>query len=333
MTKAQPYIPGATGGGGGALRLGSEQNQFTGANKAAAESARDSYATANAAWLASYNADTNIYIQLSYASTRTYQARNVGGTSWEDVTGIIRGAKGDQGADSTVPGPAGPAGADGADSTVPGPAGADSTVPGPAGADGTKGGKGDKGDPGAAGGDGTKGDKGDAGAAGPVGPAGPAGAVSGGDGTVLFGTADPPATGDGSNGDSYWTTASPNKVYKKVAGAWVLQFTATGGAPTPGTYTRRAAVSVDTTLSQAEYNASTTSTTQTITMPAFGGRVYLFIGVPEAEGDITGVLTGGIDVFMAWERVTGVLFNHKWWRTRNSQSNAASGVQYQITEA
>jgi len=43
---------------------------------------------------------------------------------------------GPAGADSTVPGPAGPAGAAGADSTVPGPAGAagaDSTVPGPAG--------------------------------------------------------------------------------------------------------------------------------------------------------------------------------------------------------
>jgi hypothetical protein len=114
------------------------------------------------------------------------------GAQWINV-GPIKGAQGDPGADSTIPGPAGPkgdkgdpgpagptgsrgpqgdtgsrgpagpAGPAGADSTVPGPAGpagpkgdtgADSTVPGPAGP------KGDQGDPGPVG---PKGDKGDQG--------------------------------------------------------------------------------------------------------------------------------------------------------------------------
>ena len=69
-------------------------------------------------------------------------------------------------------------------------------------------------------------------------------------------------------------------------------------------------------------------------MPTWtGGRRFLYIGVPEDENDVTGISTGGIDVFHAWERVTGVLFAHKWWKTINDQSDAASGVVYAITEA
>ena len=107
-----------------------------------------------------------------------------------------------------------------------------------------------------------------------------------------------------------------------------------GGAPAVGAHTRRAAISTDETLEQTEVDAGTTSTSQAITMPTWsGGRRYLYIGVPEDEGDITGVKAGSIDVFVAWERVDGVLFAHKWWKTIATQSDVASGNKYNITEA
>ena len=58
-------------------------------------------------------------------------------TSNAVMTVYAQSFSGSDGADSTVPGPVGPAGASGADSTVPGPTGPASTVPGPAGADST----------------------------------------------------------------------------------------------------------------------------------------------------------------------------------------------------
>ena len=106
------------GGGGGdsGFSLGPEQNEF------ASNAARDTYAAANAAWLALYNADRAFWIE----SGVDIQRRNVAGTGWESVAGIIRGATGPG---STVPGPKG-------DDGDPGPAGADSTVAGPPGAPG-----------------------------------------------------------------------------------------------------------------------------------------------------------------------------------------------------
>ena len=102
---------------------------------------------------------------------------------------------------------------------------------------------------------------------------------------------------------------------------------------TPGTHTRRSAISIDEILSQAEFDAGVPSNNQDITMPTWsGGRRYLYIGIPEAEGDLTGVSSGGIGIFPAFERVTGIIFAHKWWKTINSQSDVASGVTYQITE-
>lgn len=119
-----------------------------------------------------------------------------------DSGGALVGPPGPQGADSTVPGPAGatgpagpagPQGVKGADSTVPGPAGAtgpagpqgsqgsqglpgaDSTVPGPAGATGPAGSTGPqgvKGDTGNTGPQGVKGDTGTTGAQGPQGTTG-----------------------------------------------------------------------------------------------------------------------------------------------------------------
>lgn len=88
--------------------------------------------------------------------------------------------QGEDGADSTVPGPRGvrgprglmgPEGPEGKPGPpgLTGPAGADSTVPGPAGADG------EDGEDGAVGPGGPAGPEGDAGPGGPAGPAGPPG--------------------------------------------------------------------------------------------------------------------------------------------------------------
>jgi hypothetical protein len=99
------------------------------------------------------------------------------------------GQEGPPGADSTVPGPAGPQGATG----PIGPAGADSTVPGPTGPTGPKG---DQGDPGP---------KGDTGAAstvpGPAGPTGPQGSQGPKGDTGAASTVPGPAGPEGPQGD------------------------------------------------------------------------------------------------------------------------------------
>lgn len=97
-----------TGGGGEAIgfRLGPLQNVFTGADKAAAEAARDAYATnpANATWLPRYNADVSLNIRLEYSvsgtPTVTYQVRNAAGTLWLDNQSF-EGVQGPAGADGT----------------------------------------------------------------------------------------------------------------------------------------------------------------------------------------------------------------------------------------
>ena len=81
---------GSTGTGSG-FALGPLTNTF--ANVAA----RNAYATANATWLAQYNANRDFWIKTGV----NVQRRNVGGTDWENVTGIItgkNGAVGSQGA-------------------------------------------------------------------------------------------------------------------------------------------------------------------------------------------------------------------------------------------
>ena len=89
------------GGGGGGFTLGPQQNVFTGADKAAAESARDAYAAANAAWLQSYNDDVNLNIRLEYDNdalepVAEYQVRNSAGTAWLTNSSSI-GVKGNDG--------------------------------------------------------------------------------------------------------------------------------------------------------------------------------------------------------------------------------------------
>ena len=94
------------GGGGGGFTLGPEQNVFgitTTASKAAAETLRNDYATANATWLAEYSADRSLWIQLVWTGNAyAIQRRNAAGTAWEDITGIIRGGTGPAGADATA---------------------------------------------------------------------------------------------------------------------------------------------------------------------------------------------------------------------------------------
>ena len=77
------------GGGGGGLSLGPEQNEFT------TNTARDTYAGANAAWLAQYNANRLFIILVGGTQ---YQRRNVAGTAWEVVTPIAQGSRGPTGA-------------------------------------------------------------------------------------------------------------------------------------------------------------------------------------------------------------------------------------------
>ena len=83
------------GGTGTGFTLGPETNKFTGANEAAAETARDTYETANADWLAEYDDEPSFLIELTYGSTVAYQRRT--GSAWEDVTNLIKGETGDTG--------------------------------------------------------------------------------------------------------------------------------------------------------------------------------------------------------------------------------------------
>ena len=95
------YVPqglGTADGGGGGLTLGPPTNSFNAATKAAAETARDTYASANAAWLAQYDAEPTYVIILSWPVTPTdtvYQARRSG--AWADVTGLVTGPEGGEG--------------------------------------------------------------------------------------------------------------------------------------------------------------------------------------------------------------------------------------------
>ena len=100
-----------------------------------------------------------------------------------------------------------------------------------------------------------------------------------------------------------------------------------------GDHTRRSAISTDTTLDQAEYDAGTTSDTEVITIPTWTtGTRYIYLGVPEDEDDITDIEQNGVSVFGAWEAVTGVFAAHNWWRTTDAQDAFSSGVTYTIVQ-
>ena len=84
---------GSGGGGGsaGAIGLGPETNTF------ADTTARDAYATNNPGWLRQYNANRSFWISVGTG----FQRRNAGGTAWQDVTPVVQGADGEDGADGT----------------------------------------------------------------------------------------------------------------------------------------------------------------------------------------------------------------------------------------
>lgn len=97
-----PFPPiGGTGTGGG-FTLGPPQNVFTGATRAAAETARDTYFTANPTNLAEYNADTSLNVRLEYSvsgnAVALFQVRNSAGNAWIDNSSAV-GVRGDDGAD------------------------------------------------------------------------------------------------------------------------------------------------------------------------------------------------------------------------------------------
>ena len=100
-----PY-PGLIGGGGGGFTLGPAQNRFEGADRAAAESARDTYFSANPSNLATYNSDQNLNIILQFTDNgngiAVYQVRNSAGTAWLDNSSAL-GVAGRDGT-ATIPG-------------------------------------------------------------------------------------------------------------------------------------------------------------------------------------------------------------------------------------
>ena len=89
------------GGGGEGFTLGPQQNTFgtiSTTNRTAAQALRDTYATANPSWLTQYSGDREFFIRLIWNGGEALERRNVGGTAWEDVTGIIVGPMGAGGA-------------------------------------------------------------------------------------------------------------------------------------------------------------------------------------------------------------------------------------------
>ena len=94
---------GAGGGGSaGAVGLGPPTNTF------ADTTARDTYATNNPRWLAQYNANRSFWISVGTG----FQRRNANGNAWQDVTPVVQGADGEDGADGTQV-TANPSGTDG----------------------------------------------------------------------------------------------------------------------------------------------------------------------------------------------------------------------------
>ena len=70
-----------TGTGGSGFVLGPEDNEFT------STALRDTYASANAAWLAEYDGNPSFLVLVRVGTTATYYRRN--NSAWENVNGII----------------------------------------------------------------------------------------------------------------------------------------------------------------------------------------------------------------------------------------------------
>ena len=90
--------------------LGPEQNEFTGADRAAAEAARDTYAAANPTWVEAYRGHASVWIVLRWGTTPGEQIGQVlrenatnppTAGDWIDQNLALRGAMGQRG----IPGP------------------------------------------------------------------------------------------------------------------------------------------------------------------------------------------------------------------------------------
>ena len=78
-------------GGGGGLKLGPERNEFSAASQAAVENAVRAYGGADADWLAAYDADPNLVVELTNTSTNpdtlTQWVRR--GGDWVDLANVV----------------------------------------------------------------------------------------------------------------------------------------------------------------------------------------------------------------------------------------------------
>ena len=86
---------GRGGSGGSGLSLGPPTNKFNAANRNDAEDLRDDYGTANADWLAQYDAEPSFLIEITWpvsVNQVRYQARR--GGDWVNVTTVIQGPPG-----------------------------------------------------------------------------------------------------------------------------------------------------------------------------------------------------------------------------------------------
>ena len=92
--------PRGSGGGGGGWALGPATNTFNAATQAAAITARNTYATNNASWLADYDANPLLLVRLTWPTTPTSEAFYARiNSAWVNVTAALsqKGDKGDTG--------------------------------------------------------------------------------------------------------------------------------------------------------------------------------------------------------------------------------------------
>ena len=91
-----PIEPLGGGVGGGqshlGLALGPQTNTFNGATQAAAETARDTYASNNADWLAEYDENPNYIIRVTWPETPANAIYYIyDGSNWDAITGVVQG--------------------------------------------------------------------------------------------------------------------------------------------------------------------------------------------------------------------------------------------------
>jgi hypothetical protein len=213
------------------------------------------------------------------------------------------GPAGPPGADSTVPGPAGPAGSPGpaGQKGDPGPTGATgpaSTVPGPAGAQGATG---------PTGATGAQGPKGDPGATGATGPQGPSGTASAGgtSGQIQFNSAGS-LGGFTVSGDGTLNTSTGALTVTKTNGTAFGAVAAAGYGPAPA-MDGTAAAGVATTVSRSDHIHPTDTSRYAASNPAgyqTAAQVTAVLPAVPAPSSTAPVMDGAaaVGVGTAWAR-------------------------------